>query len=187
MSISTEKITGLLLQSIPYLGQKKILKILTPENGLLSCFATKRIDPILTTPFLLGEWVYMKNQRDIHPLIDATLIDDLSALKVNYQHLTTAGQIAQDLLRTQLPGKVAHEPLSLALACLRKLPLFQEPEILLATFRLKLLFLEGLLSFELPLPLTNLLLAKSFNRLASLPKEEQIYRQVDLLFEESLS
>jgi len=173
------------LQSIPYLGQKKIIRVLSPESGLLSLFVLKRMSPILTTPFLLGEWVYRKGQKEIQQLTDAGLLDDLSALKTNYSHLAIAGLIAQDLLRTQFPGKAAHEPFALALACLRKLPQFCEPATLLAAFRLKLLFLEGLLS-DVPLHLEPLLQAKSFHTLASLPKQEHFYAEIALLFEEAI-
>jgi DNA repair protein RecO len=185
--MSEEKTTGLLLQSIPYLGQTRILKILTPQSGLISLLTRRDIASIFTTPFVFAEWVYKeKSQREIHPLNDATLLDDLSTLKKDYSHLLAAAQIAQDLLRTQLPGKACHEPFALALACLRKLPLFQEPATLLAMFRLKLLSLEGLIS-DLPPMLERLLHAKSFNDLASLPKDQQVCREADLLFEQSLT
>ena len=179
-----ERTDGLLLHSIPYLGQQRILKVLTPETGLLSFLAKKSIVPIFTTPFVYAEWIYEKNNREIYPLRDASLLDELSGLKQNYPHLSAAGKIAQDLLRTQLPNKSCPELFALALACLRKLPLFQEPEILLAMFRLKLLSLEGLLS-EVSDPLSDLLHAKSFAALAALPKDAANCRQVDLLFEES--
>ena len=50
---------------------------------------------------------------------------------------------AQDLLRTQLPGKPAEAPFELAVACLRKIDIFAHPEVLIAAFRLKLLAVEG--------------------------------------------
>ena len=183
--MSAEKTAGLLLQSIPYLGQKRILKILTPETGLLTFMAKRNTAAALTTPFALAEWVYEKQEREIHPLQDGTILDDLASLKQEYACLTAAGRLAQDLLRTQLPGKAAHEVFALALACFRKLPLFRQPDVLVAAFRLKLLALEGLVS-DLPPALGALLHAKSFLGLASFPKEERVCREVDRLFEELL-
>ena len=182
--MTEEKATGLLLQAIPYLGQKRILKVLTPEMGLLSFLAQRSIAPVFTTPFVYAEWVYKKNQRDIYPLRDASLLDDLSTLKQNYSHVTAAGQMAQDLLRTQFPNKPCPELFSLTLACFRKLSLFQDPALLLAMFRLKLLSLEGLIS-DLPSPLSALLCTKSFAGLASQPKDPQVCEQANLLFQES--
>jgi DNA repair protein RecO len=131
---------GLLLQSTPYLGQKKILKILTAEHGLISLFASKTN----LAPFCLAELVYLKSTHELHKLQDITLLDPLLELKSDYTLLSHAGSIAQDLLRTQFPGKKA--PLDLAYAYLKKLPL--NPPLLLASFRLKLLLHEGLLSSE---------------------------------------
>ncbi len=139
MSITTP---GLLLQSIPYLGQKKILKVFSPDQGLISLFAqnTKH------APFLLAEWVYRKTEKEIHTLQDSTLLDPLLHLRENYNTLIAAGAIAQDLLRTQMPGKRAPELFDLALFYLKKLS--ATPELLVASFRLKLLLHEGLLSEE---------------------------------------
>jgi recombinational DNA repair protein (RecF pathway) len=134
------KTPGLLLQSIPYLGQKKILKILTSEHGLISLFVQKTS----LSPFCHAEWVYLKSTREIHTLQDSTLLDPLLELRTDYAILSAAGSIAQDLLRTQMPGKKG--PLSLALAYLKKLPL--NPPILAASFRLRLLLHEGLFSPE---------------------------------------
>jgi len=179
-----EKTTGLLLHSFPYLGGKRILKVLTPETGLLSFFAKRSAPPVLTTPFVYAEWVYKKNSRDIYLLEDASLLDDLALLKQTYPHVLAAGKIAQDLLRTQLPNKPCPELFSLTLACLRKLPLFHDPSSLLAMFRIKLLFLEGLIS-ELSPSLSALLQTKSFTALATEPMDGDVCQNVDLLFQES--
>jgi len=182
--MSEEKTAGLLLHSIPYLGNKKILKVLTPE-GLLSFISGKKNLTALTIPFAWAEWVYStKNKKEIHPLQDGTILDDLSILKQNYATLSIAGQMAKDLLRTQMPGKPATEALTLTLACFRKLHLFAEPAILLAAFRLKLLHSEGLIGIEEAPEFETLLLSRSFIQLASLPKEEKLLYKIDLLFEQ---
>lgn len=134
--MTEEKTSGLLLQSIPYLGQKKIFKVLTP-HGLITLMTRSPL-----TPFAIAEFVYRKTQKEIHTLLDSTLIDPLLDLRQSYTILTAAGSIAQDLLRTQLPSKPA--PYTLACAYLKKLPL--NPPILVTSFRLKLLLHEGLLS-----------------------------------------
>jgi recombinational DNA repair protein (RecF pathway) len=170
-----EKITGLLLQAIPYLEEKKILKILTAEKGLITLLSNKRISPILSSPFVWAEWVYKISSHPIPFLQDATLLDALSDLKKDFSRINIAGQIAKDLLRTQLPAKNAHEPLLLALACYRKLSTFQEPSLLGAAFRLKLLLLEGVLDIqELNSPLLQMLaLSRSFHEIATLPLQKE--------------
>lgn len=139
MSITT---TGLLLQSIPYLGKKKILKIFTPNQGLISLFTQSNC----LSPFCLAEWVYRNQQKEIHSLQDASLIDPFLHLRENYTTLCAAGTIAQDLLRTQLPSKEAPKLFELAIFYLKNLSL--NPDLLAASFRLKLLLHEGLFSCD---------------------------------------
>lgn len=138
-----EKSPGLLLHSIPYLGQKKILKVFTPEYGLITLLSKSPKLP--SSPFCIAEWVY-RPHSSIYPLKDATLLDPLLHLRTDYTLLTAAGAIAQDLLRTQLPGKKAPDLYQLACLYLQKLP--ASPHLLAASFRLKLLLHEGLLSPE---------------------------------------
>lgn len=140
-----EKTEGLLLQSIPYLGHKKILKVLAPELGLISLISkSAKMQP---APFCIGEWVYRKTEKEIHSLTDFSLLDPLLELRTDYNTLSAAGLLAQDLLRSQFPDKKA--PFVLACAYLKKLPL--NPPTLLASFRLKLLLHEGLLSPDEPI------------------------------------
>ena len=137
MSITT---LGLLLQEVPYLGKRKILKIFSPEYGLCTLFASK----ISFAPFCLAEWVFGKTAKEMSPLKDAKLIDPLLHLRENYSILTAAGAIAKDLLQTQMPNKGAPELFELALYYFKNLP--SAPDVLSASFRLKLLLHEGLLS-----------------------------------------
>lgn len=146
--MTEEKTPGLLLQAIPYLGQQKILKIFTPGSGLISMVSKRVKNTALVSPFCLAEWVYKKGNRDIYPLVDGSLIDGLYDLRKSYESLSAAGLIAQDLLRTQMPGKQSHELFALSCALFQKLPSFKHPEILVALFRLKMLLHEGLLSLE---------------------------------------
>ncbi len=136
-----EKAAGLLLQTTPYLGQKKILKIFTP-HGMATLFAQK----CTLTPFCIAEWVWSNTQKEIGTLKDTTLLDPLLCLKESYPLILAAGQLAKDLLRTQLPGKGAPEVYQLACLYFKKLPL--APTAFVASFKLKLLLHEGLLSLE---------------------------------------
>ena len=139
---------GLLLQAIPYLGKKKILKILTPDAGLISLLVKTVRDASLLTPFCLAEWVYKKGQKDLHVLIDASLSDGLLQLKTSYPRLCAAGQIAQELLHAQMPGVYSPELFVLVCSIFQKIGSFDHPEVLVALFRLKWLQQDGLLAFR---------------------------------------
>lgn len=179
-------IHGLLLQSVPYLGQKKILKIFTPD-GLISVFAQKtKLDP-----FCLAEWVYRKGDTDLFPLQDSTLLDPLLDLRKSYPTLLAAGRMAQDLLRTQLPNKKAEELFDLALFYFRKLS--SSPDLLSASFRLKVLVYEGLLSPTAEPPFTTaeweqvktLAFSRKLSSIQAL--ESGPYIKIEQLFEERIS
>jgi len=142
-----EKTEGALLHATAYLGAQKILKIFTPDAGLISLIAKKPM-AALSSPFCIAEWVYRKGKKEIHLLTDATLLDDLSDLKQSYTLIEAAGAMAQDLLSSQFPAKKGRGLYALLLAYLKKLPAFPHPHTLAASFRLKLLLHEGLLALQ---------------------------------------
>lgn len=188
-----EKKPGLLLQTTPYLEKHKILKVLT-QSGLVTLIAkystsSKNALFPFTIPFLYGEWIYRYNlKKEIYPLIDGSLIDPLNDLKTSFTRLTAASQIAKDLLQTQMPGKCATSALALAVAFLQKISQSQTPEMLLCSFRLKLLQIEGLLSPDEPFSDTikGLAFSKSFFEIFQIPKDEKTIASVNSLFEDRL-
>jgi recombinational DNA repair protein (RecF pathway) len=182
--VEQQKLQGLLLQSTSYLGSKKILKVLTPL-GLFSLITVKKIQPVLTTPFVFGEWVIKNHGKDLGQLVEASLIEDFPLLKTNLKTIFAAGQIASDLLRTQYPGKNAEGALTLSLACLRQLPLFTYPDNLLSLFKMRLLKLEGLLDETNPFEI--LIHIRSFKELAAWDENKILYQEVQTYFEEKLS
>jgi len=138
---------GILLQAIPYLGKGRIFKIFTEEDGLITLIA-KKPSLALVSPFCIAEWVYQKKQREIFTLTEYSLLDALLGLRQSYEALSTAGSMAQDLLQTQLPGKPAPSLYKLLSSYFKKILIFDHPDILAASFRLKLLLHEGLLSLQ---------------------------------------
>lgn len=142
-----EKNFGILLQAIPYLGSQRILKVFTLDEGLVSLISKSNKHTALA-PFCIAEWVYKKGQKEIHTLTDGTLIDGLLELRNHYATLCAAGAMAKDLLTTQFPGKKAPALYTLFNAYLKKLPVVSKPDVLAASFRLKLLQHEGLLTIE---------------------------------------
>jgi len=148
MSYEWEKQEGILLQAIPYLGSHRILKVFTPDAGLLTLMAkyVNMKKAAHTTPFCRAEWVYRKSAGEMHPLKDATLLDPLHQLRTSYDILFSAGSIAGDLLRSQLPHRSSQGLYKLLLACLQHLP--RSPAAIAQSFRLKLLQFEGLLRLQ---------------------------------------
>lgn len=143
-----KKTEGLLLQTIPYLSNQKILKVLTSDAGLITLMAKKKSLQPFTQPFLIAEWVYTIGKGEIHTLKDASLCLDLSELRVSYPVISAAGLIAQDLLKSQCPEKNGRGPYALTVAFFQKLPQSASLEAMIASFRLKLLMHDGLLGLQ---------------------------------------
>lgn len=138
------KSQGILLQEIPYLEKKRILKIFTQDAGLVSLMART---PSFS-PFCIAEWVYQKRQSEIFSLSESSLTDSLIDLRQSYKNLAAAGSMAHDLLRSQLPAKPAPSLYELLCCYLKKIPTFETPAVLAASFRLKILLYEGLLALQ---------------------------------------
>ena len=137
---------GILLQAIPYLGNRRILKVFTAEAGLLTLMSRLK-NSALTSPFCRAEWIIAASPKgEIHALKDASLIDPFLELRKSYPAILAAGKIASDLLKSQWPRKNAKSLYELAVACLQQIP--RKPAAIAESFRLKLLQLEGLLHLQ---------------------------------------
>jgi DNA repair protein RecO (recombination protein O) len=143
-----EKHEGILLQAIPYLGSHRILKVFTPDAGLVTLIAKhiKAKDAAHTTPFCRAEWVFRKSRTEIFSLKEASLLDAMRELSETYEILFAAGSIAGDLLRSQFPHRSSCVLYELLLACLQHLR--RNPNAVAQSFRLKLLQFEGLLRLQ---------------------------------------
>lgn len=143
-----EKQEGILLHTISYLGRHRILKILTPDAGLISLFAKQVAFKRLgwATPFCKAEWVFERKQSDLFSLKDASLLDAFAPLRTQYNIIMAAGSIASDLISSQLPQKSCPALYALTAAYLQHVP--HNPTALAHSFRLKLLQCEGLLHLQ---------------------------------------
>lgn len=178
-----EKVKGLLLHSLPHLGNKHILKILTAEHGLVTLIGRSSA-PDLLTPFHMAEWVYWTGRGEMGKLIEGSIEERFPFDQ--YAQLESAGKIAADLLRTQLPSKQAEAPLALAHAYLKALKGAKNPEILPLSFRLKLLQAEGLFSSVSEEALQILAHSRSFIEIQAVPFTTELGRLVEQLFNEHL-
>lgn len=143
-----KKTEGLLLQAIPYLGNCKILKVLTSDEGLVSLMAKKKSLQPFTNPFLIAEWVYAKGKGEIHALQDASCYNNLADLRKTYSVISAAGIMAQDLLTSQYHEKTGKGLYALTVAFFQKLSKCTSPAAMIASFRLKLLLYDGLLGLQ---------------------------------------
>ncbi|MCB1084774.1 MAG: DNA repair protein RecO [Chlamydiia bacterium] len=146
-------IEGIVLRATPFKENDRIVTLFTPEFGVMSLYVKNlsRKKPTLTnltTPLARGEFVFSKGRSDLFRFLDGTLIDLHRDLRRSYAHLEVGGKMVQSILATQMPGKSAPALYRLLALYLKALSTFSRPETLGASFMLKLLKHEGLLSFE---------------------------------------
>ncbi|MBS3905346.1 MAG: DNA repair protein RecO [Simkania sp.] len=154
MTFSTEERSeGLVLRVIPLNDTKRILTVFLPEEGILS-LATKTPSSSLnhlataTAPLTCSDFIYRKGKHEVYRLLEASILEDHLLLRSCVNRLHCAGELAQILLKTQLPGKPAPLLYALTKAYLNRLQHSNNPYNFLTSFYLKLLKHEGLLRWS---------------------------------------
>lgn len=147
-----EKTEGIVLRSQDYKERHRIITLFTPQ-GLTSLIvrgiSRKNARLLtLTSPFCHGEYLYRKGHSELLSFRDGAVLDDHFHLRSSLKSLQTAGSLATAILTSQLPGKPAHALFTLYKLYHKHIAHFQEPDALIASFYLKLLKHEGLLSLS---------------------------------------
>lgn len=151
--MSEKRVEGIVLKSIPFKESDRILSVFTPNRGIISLFV-KRLSKSrpsmvnLTSPLCRGEFVFRKGRSDLYRFIDGTIVDLHLSLRRSYKHLQCAGKMLNAILTSQMPGKSAPALYALLVTYLKHLSDFPDPEVLWASFQLKLLKHEGLLALD---------------------------------------
>ena len=146
-----EHAEGIVLRSVPFKDNDRILTVFTKEMGLISLMV-KRVKhhTAASTPFCQAEYLFVKGRSELYRFHDATILDDHLSLREKLQNLQAGGEIGHAILHSQLPGKPAPKLYELLVACLKQIPLFPNPCSLVTSFQLKLLTHEGVVSWEDP-------------------------------------
>jgi len=146
-------IEGIVLKSIPFQDSDRIVNVFTPEKGIIS-FLVKHLStrsPLrtnLTSPLCQAKFVYRKSYSDLHHLIDGTIVNLHLSLRHSYKYLHCGGKMLHAIKISQMPGKSAPLLYTLLMKYLNQISYFLHPEILLASFQLKLLKHEGILALN---------------------------------------
>jgi DNA repair protein RecO (recombination protein O) len=187
-----EKTEGVVLRSLVYGENARILTLFTREAGLISLIVKgvsgKRVYLLsLCSPFCSGEFIYRKGGSDLYRFQDGTIVDEHISLRREWRYIETAAVLARALLQSQLPGKSAPLLYALFLAYLKQIPQFENRPTLVASFKLKLLLHEGLLAFEQETsPIQALLAARSFRSLKEIEISPDLVDKIEELFNRAL-
>ena len=147
--IQEEKTEGIVLRSLDYKDNQRIITLFTPQ-GLLSLIVkglNSRNTQLttLTSPFSQGEFLFKRGRSDLLSFLDGSLIDSHLFLREQLSSIETASALSKVILTSQLAGKCSFELYALFCCYLKQIPSFASPSSLLASFQLKLLTHEGLL------------------------------------------
>lgn len=146
-----EKDEGIVLKSIDYKDQQKIITLFTQSRGLVSLIVKginrKKTHLLtLTSPLTQAEYHFSIRRSDLYTFQDGSPLNTHHQLRENLDHLQTAVSFAEALLSSQFPGKPAPALYQLLLVYLKHLPSFSDPSPLKASFLLKLMKHDGHLS-----------------------------------------
>jgi DNA repair protein RecO (recombination protein O) len=146
------KTEGIVLRSQDYKERHRIITLFSPQ-GLISLIvrgiSRKNASLLaLTTPFSHGEYLYRQGRSELLQFHDGTLLDDHFILRQNLKSLQAAGALASAILTSQMTGKPAPALFLLYKSYHNQVPHFDDPTPLLASFYLKLLKYEGLLTIS---------------------------------------
>ncbi len=177
-----ETVEGIVLRSQPYREKARIITLFTPL-GVMSLIV-KRMAPrylSLTTPFSHGEYQIVRGRSDLFALHDATLLHEHLELRSSLTHLRVAGALAQGILRSQWPLKGSPALFTLYKAYHQRVASCGNPQALLASFYLKALRLEGILTLE-DEEMAPLLRVDKFSDLETVVVSEVLLERVEQLF-----
>lgn len=147
-----EKTEGIVLRSQDYKERHRIITLFSPQ-GLISLIV-KGISQknarllALTTPFSYGEYIYRQGNSELFRFQDGTLLNDYFTFRQHLKFLDAAGTLANAVLSSQMAGKPAPALFALYKSYHSQVASFDDPMPLTASFFLKLLKYEGLLSIS---------------------------------------
>lgn len=191
---------GIVLDSLEFKERERIIKVFTLEEGLLTIIVkgiSKKQPALLalTSPLCIIDLHYLHGRSEIHRFTGGSVKEPLLFLRSSLPLLQTAAQMANTILRSQQPEKSSPALYLLLKAYLINLSRFTDPSSLLASFYLKLLLHDGVLSLAHRPPLFSceewsllLLLAqaKQFDQLIAQTIAPHILEKMSLFTQESL-
>lgn len=139
---------AIVLRSIPFKDNQKILSLFSEHFGLISLLV-KGISPkkpstnSLCELFCEAEFIFSRGNSDLKKFQDGSLLNLHLPLRNKLSYLKTASSMTHALLKSQMPETPAPHLYALLSSFLKQIPSFESQETLLGCFYLKLLKHEG--------------------------------------------
>lgn len=146
--MESQQVQSIVLSVLPYEDFDRIGTVFTRENGLIKLFlkgANRPKSPYhgLFSPLAALEVVYQPKRSGLHRFLEARAIDTHPRLRQDLDHLEAACELLQAVQATQFQGKPAPRLYDLLAYYLQRMVEAKDPQVLLDSFRLKLLLHDG--------------------------------------------
>jgi DNA repair protein RecO (recombination protein O) len=182
-----KKTEGVVLKRIPFQEHDLILTLFSQDQGIIKCIAKGANRPkcryaALLDPLTRLEFLYREGRGELWKCSEMTALNHRLALRQNFAQLTAACDMGKALLTSQLLYAPAAELYALFNAYLEHLPLFQEPDVLALSFRLKLLRHEGIWEQGTDALLRELAFCRHFSEIERVVLPPHFREKVESLF-----
>ncbi len=144
---------GIVMQVLPFQDADAIFTVYTHDLGfakfvLKYALSSRQRGKGVPSPLALTEFIYRPTSGELLSCKEATVLDSFHALRKNLSLIEAGGALLKALYQTQPLGKVSDKLYKLLLVYLDKLPQVEDPKVLVASFKLKILRYEGVLTFH---------------------------------------
>ncbi|MCP5492573.1 MAG: DNA repair protein RecO [Chlamydiales bacterium] len=142
---------GIVLKSVDFRENKRIVTIFTAEHGLITAFIPSIKTPQrlnLSSPLTRAEWQLKPGKGDLWKFLDASILELHLPIRQDLERLQVARYLLSQMLETQMPHKPTPALYALLRSFLNRLKTTSNPLALRIAFHLKLLLHEGLFSLD---------------------------------------
>lgn len=142
---------GIILHTVPYRNYDQIMTVFTEDRGVIKLFCKKGASQSRRyTPLTKVEFAYRERVSELWSCEELSLLDSYLSLRNRFAHLEAGCRLIQAVYKSQGIGKEAPLLYRLLLYYLDKIPEPEDPFVLVASFKLKLLVHEGLFNLDAP-------------------------------------
>jgi DNA repair protein RecO len=140
---------GIILHMIPYRNYDQIVTVFTKDRGILKLFCKKgKTQSHRYTPLTKVEFVYIEKQSELCQCEEISPVQSYLYLRNHLIHLEAGCRLIHAIHQSQWVGREAPLLYDLLTYYLDKIPELNDPFILVASFRLKILSHDGLLNLN---------------------------------------
>jgi DNA repair protein RecO (recombination protein O) len=144
-----QRIEGIIFQVLNFQEKDQIIKVFTAEHGLIKLFVKNAHSKhLVSSPLTRAEFIYLEGKTDLWKCQDISLLNFHLFLRQDLRFLQTAFDFISVIQLSQPEQKAVPDLYTLFLRYLEKIPFISSLDLLVSSFRLKILKYEGLFGLQ---------------------------------------